>query len=144
MTQSTQTDPLKLNSPAEMPPKPDPEVLPKPKRKTYTAEYKIKILAEADVCSKPGQIGELLRREGLYSSLLSNWRKQRKDAARNALKAKSRGPKAKDSDPLGEELQQLRQEKEQLANRLRQAQAIIEAQKKISEILSMTPPCEPN
>ena len=144
MTPSTQTDPLKPNSPAVMPSKPDPEVLPKPKRKNYSTEYKIKILAEADACSKPGQIGELLRREGLYSSLLSNWRKQREDATRNALKAKSRGPKAKDDGALAQQLQQLRQEKEQLANKLRQTQAIIEAQKKISEILFMTQPCEPN
>ena len=144
MTQSTKTDRPKTNSTADMTPKPDPEVLPKPKRNTYAAEYKIKILAEADACSKPGQIGELLRREGLYSSLLSNWRKQREDAARNALKAISRGPKAKDSHSLADELQKLRQEKEQLANRLRQAQAIIEAQKKISEILTMIQPCDPN
>ena len=144
MTQSTKTDRPKTNSTADMTPKPDPEVLPKPKRNTYAAEYKIKILAEADACSKPGQIGELLRREGLYSSLLSNWRKQREDAARNALKAIRRGPKAKDSHSLADELQKLRQEKEQLANRLRQAQAIIEAQKKISEILTMIQPCDPN
>ena len=74
--------------------KPDPEVAEKAKRRQFSTEYKRRILSKADDCSKPGQLGELLRREGLYSSQLSNWRKQRDRGALEGLKPKRRGRKS--------------------------------------------------
>jgi transposase-like protein len=75
--------------------KPDPEVVPKAKRRTFSAEYKLRILREADPCIQPGEIGSLLRREGLYSSNLSKWRQQRRDGT-----LAGRRPKAERSDPF--------------------------------------------
>ena len=75
---------------------PDPELVEQAKRRTYTAEYKAKILAEADACTQPGEVGELLRREGLYTSHLTYWRKQRKDGALKEL-GKPRGRKPVDT-----------------------------------------------
>jgi transposase-like protein len=70
--------------------RPDPEVVPKAKRRRFSAEYKLRILREADACSEPGEIGSLLRREGLYSSHLSNWRRQRQSGTLAGLKPKKR------------------------------------------------------
>jgi transposase-like protein len=114
-------------------------VLERPVRRTYPAEYKRRILEEADRCTEPGQLGALLRREGLYSSHLSVWRKQREQAVRAALTTKPRGRKAKRMDPLAEENQRLRRENQQLRQRLQQAETIIEFQKKISELLGIPP-----
>ena len=117
------------------PAKPEPEVLEKPKRRRYSAEYKLRILKEADACTKSGDLGALLRREGLYSSLLSNWRRLRDSGALSGLKPKRRGRKAKPKDPAADELKRLQIENDRLAERLRQAEAIIEVQKKLSEVL---------
>ena len=117
--------------------KPDPEVAEKAKRRQFSTAYKLRIVSKADDCTKPGQLGELLRREGLYSSQLSSWRKQRDRGALEGLKPKRRGRKAKSRNPEAEELRRLRAEKERLEERLRQAEAIIEAQKKLSEILGI-------
>lgn len=110
------------------------EVSEKAKRRRFTAEYKAKILREAERCKAPGQIGALLRREGLYSSLLSEWRRQRDQAAKAALKAIRRGPKPRVVDPR---IHQLEREKARLERRLAQAEAIIDIQKKVSEILGI-------
>jgi transposase-like protein len=75
---------------------PDPEVVPKAKRRKFSAEYKLRILDESDNCTEPGQIGALLRREGLYSSHLSTWRRQREQGLLEALSSKKRGRKGKD------------------------------------------------
>ena len=106
----------------------DPEVLPKAERRQFSADYKLRVLAEADRCSEPGQIGALLRREGLYSSHLSKWRQQRE---RGAL-GQQRGRKP---DPQTAELKRLQRENERLRSRLERAEHIIEVQKKLAELL---------
>jgi transposase len=119
---------------------PDPEVRDKPVRRTYTAQYKRRILAEADAAREPGAIGALLRREGLYSSLLSEWRAARARAARAAFAPNKRGPKAAPKDPRDVELQRLTRENETLHKKLRKAELMIDLQKKVSQILGITLP----
>ena len=113
---------------------PDPEVVARPKRRQFTVEYKLRILREADGCKEPGEIGALLRREGLYSSHLVLWRRQREEAAHAQLKSRKRGPKAKVQDPR---IKQLEREKARLERRLKRAETIIEIQKKVHEILGI-------
>jgi transposase len=126
-------------------PIPDPAVLEKPVRRRFTAEYKLRILQEADRSTAPGQLGALLRREGLYSSLLSTWRKQRDQGTLAGLSPKRRGRKANPDAPLIAENQRLMRETQRLAVKLRQAETIIEVQKKLSEILGIPlPPPEDN
>jgi len=115
---------------------PDPEVVPKAKRRQFTAKYKLRIVREADACTEPGQIGSLLRREGLYSSYLFKWRQQREDGQLQALSSRKRGRKPK--DPSVEELAQLQRENERLRARLEQAEIIIDVQKKLSKLLGLT------
>lgn len=110
---------------------PDPQAVPKAKRRLFSAEYRARILAEADACTERGQIGALLRREGLYSSHLDKWRKQR---AKGQLRPQKRGPKA---DPQAAEIARLQREIERLQGRLQQAETIIEVQKKLSELLGL-------
>jgi|SRR5690606_9402746 len=117
--------------------RPDPEVPEKPRRRQYSGEYKLRILAAADACSAPGEVNSLLRREGLYSSLLSNWRKQRDRGAISGLEPKKRGPKSKEPNPLAGRLAELERENRKLRERLAQAEAIIEVQKKVSQILGL-------
>jgi transposase-like protein len=114
---------------------PDPEVVPKAKRRNFSAEYKRRILEEANNCTEPGQIGALLRREGLYSSHLSTWRRQRERGALEGLSPKKRGRKRKDE--LEREVAKLQRENEQLQARLEQAEGIIEVQKKLSQLLGL-------
>ena len=114
---------------------PDPEVVPKAKRRKFSAEYKLRILDEVDNCTESGQIGALLRREGLYSSHLSTWRRQREQGLLEALSSKQRGRKEKDE--LDRELSRLRRENERLQARLEQAETIIEVQKKLSRLLGL-------
>lgn len=113
---------------------PDPEVRPRAKHRRFTAEYKKRILDEADACTRPGEIGALLRREALYSSLLSKWRQQRAEGTLVALAPQRRGPKP---DPQADEIARLRRENERLQERLKQAETIIEVQKKVSELLGL-------
>ena len=114
---------------------PDPEVVPKAKRRKFSAAYKRRILEEADNCTEPGQIGALLRQEGLYSSHLSSWRRQRERGALEALNPRQRGRRRKDE--LEREVAQLQREKKQLQTRLEQAETIIAFQKKLSSLLGM-------
>lgn len=116
---------------------PNPEVCAKPIRRRFTAAYKLGILQEADRCTKPGQVGALLRREGLYSSHLTLWRKQRRKGTLAGLAPSRRGPKPQPRNPLAEEVEQLRRENQRLTHRLKQAETIIEFQKKVSEILGI-------
>ncbi len=116
---------------------PSTEVPEKPERRRFTAEYKLRILAEADRCTQMGQMGELLRREGLYSSLLSTWRKQREEGVLAGLTPKRRGRKAKTKNPLAEEMARLQRENERLKTKLRQAELVIDVQKKVSEMLDI-------
>lgn len=115
---------------------PDPEVVERPIKRTFTAAYKQRILREADQC-QPGELGALLRREGLYRSILYKWREQRDQAEQAALTAKKVGRKAKQLDPSAKRLAELERENARLQQRLKQAEAVIDLQKKISEILSI-------
>jgi transposase-like protein len=115
----------------------DPEVLERPVRRRFSAEYKLQVLRQADACDESGQLGELLRREGLYSSHLSTWRQQREKGALDALTPKKRGRKPRDNDPLIEENRRLQRVNLRLVERLRQAEVIIDVQKKVAEILGI-------
>ncbi len=124
---------------------PKTEVVAKAKRRQYTAEYKLRILQEVDACERLGEIGALLRREGIYSSSLSNWRRQRERGELDGLSPRKRGPKP---DPQAVELAKLKRENERLRERLRQAEVIIDVQKKVAQMLGVaveeTDPDEPN
>lgn len=109
--------------------RPDPEVSAKPVRRSFTAEYKARILREADACA-PGEIGALLRREGLYSSHLSKRRQQRERGVAQALAPAKRGPKKAPRNPPAQRVAELEQENRRLQQRLQQAEVIIEVQKK--------------
>lgn len=112
--------------------KPDTEVLAKPKRRTFTAAYKRRIVEEAADCEH-GEVAALLRRERLYSSHLTAWRKQYAEGGLDALSSK-RGPKPK--DPRLKELEKLRKDNERLQKKLEQAELIIEVQKKVSALFA--------
>jgi transposase len=120
--------------------RPVPEVLEKPERRRFTAEYKMRIIEEANACTDKGQVGELLRREGLYASHLSNWRRLRKEGSLASLKEKKRGRKRKQSDVATLELKRLQRENRRLTERLRQAETIIDVQKKVCEMLGIATP----
>ena len=107
----------------------DPEVLEKASRRRFTAKYKLDILEEAEHC-EAGQIGALLRREGLYSSHLTNWRRQREAGALEALGPRKRGRKPKVRDVQSQRLGELERENERLRRRLEQAETIIDVKKK--------------
>jgi len=114
---------------------PDPEVIPQAKRRRFSAQYKLRVLAEADSCTERGKIGALLRQEGLYSSHLTTWRRQRDEGQLQGLTGKKRGRKA---DQAAAELAQLRRENEQLQVRLQQAETIIDVQKKLCGLLGLS------
>jgi transposase-like protein len=114
---------------------PDPEVVPKAKRRKFTAEYKRRILEEADNCTEAGEIGALLRREGLYSSHLTTWRRQRDRGVAKGLSPKKRGRKRKDE--LEREIARLQRENERLQTSLEEAEMIIDVQKKLSRLLGL-------
>jgi transposase len=118
---------------------PDPEVIPTAKRRRFSAEYKSRILEETDACTEPGQIGALLRREGIYSSYLSRWRREQDQGQSEALNPKKRGPKASVDEALAKEMAKLQRENERLQARLAQAETIIEVQKKLSQLLGLSP-----
>jgi transposase len=115
---------------------PNPEVVEKAARRKFTTEYKLRILHETDRRA-PGELGALLRREGLYSSHLAKWREHRERAEREALAPQKRGRKAQETNPLAPRVAELERDKERLQHRLQQAEAIIEVQKKISELLGI-------
>jgi hypothetical protein len=126
-------------------PIPDPAVPEKPVRRRFTAQYKLGVLHAADRCTASGQLGALLRREGLYSSHLTAWRKQRDEGTLAGLRPKRRGRKANPDAPSIAENQRLMRENQRLAAKLRQAETIIEVQKKLSEILGIPlPPSDNN
>ena len=111
----------------------DPEVTLKPVRRTFTAAYKQAILRECETCAS-GEIGMILRREGLYASHLAKWRSQRVEGELAGLEPRVRGPRPQ---PERVEMTQLRQENERLKVRLKQAEAIIDVQKKVSQLLGL-------
>jgi transposase len=117
-------------------PPPNPEVTEAHRRRRFSAAYKASIVQQAMACHENGEIGALLRREGLYSSHLSKWRMQYERGALRGLADDTRGRKSK-HNPLEEEVQRLRKQNARLESRLKQAEAIIEIQKKVSEILGI-------
>ena len=116
---------------------PDPEVVAKPTRRRFSAEYRLRILEEADRCTQPGEIGRLLRREGLYSSHLSVWRKTRRDGSLKALAPKKRGAKSADSNPLSPKVRRLEAKVARLEKELAAAHTIIDVQGKVAGLLGL-------
>lgn len=116
---------------------PDPEVVETPARRRFPIAYKLEILRRVDACRRPGEIGEILRREGLYTSHLSAWRHQRDAGALRDLGGRKRGRKAKEVNPLAARLAAVEREKRKLENELRKAKTIIEIQKKVSTLLGI-------
>jgi transposase len=113
---------------------PDPEVVVKAQRRHFSAEYKRRVLQEADACTQRGEVGALLRREGLYSSHLTTWRHQRQRGELQGLTPAKRGRKA---DPQAAENARLVRETERLKAQLARAELIIDVQKKVSQLLGL-------
>ena len=122
-----------------VPDAPDPEVPEKARRRKFSVEYKLRILQLADSCTDPGSLGSLLRREGLYSSNLTTWRRQRDKGILQGLRPLKRGRKPSEPNPLLPEVEKLRKENERLEKRLKRAELIIEVQKKVSQMLGIEP-----
>ena len=116
---------------------PSPEISPRPRRRTFTAQDKLRILAETDGASGTGQIGAILRREGLYSSNLTDWRKARDAATNGALAPAKRGPKIAEPNPLAAQLAAAQKENARLAKQLARAEIIVEIQKKVADLLGI-------
>ena len=114
---------------------PNTEVVEKAKRKRFTAAEKIRILREVEACRGTGEMGALLRREGIYSSYLTTWRKQRESQELEGLAPQKRGPK---TTPEAIELAKLRREHARLQERMRQAELIMDVQKKVAQMLGAT------
>lgn len=112
------------------------EVMAKPSRRRYTAEYKLRVLREAEGCTGRGELGALLRREGLYSSNLTQWRKQRERGELAGLSRK-RGPSLKARNALADKVRVLERENTRLTARAERAEGLVELQKKVSEILGI-------
>jgi transposase-like protein len=136
-----ETKPMVDNTPSKVvsiskPPDPEvPESLP---RRRFTTAYKLRILKAYDSCTESGEIGALLRREGLYHSNISTWLRQRNEGVLRGLSPKKRGRKAREINPLAKENARLERENKKLSEKLKQAETIIEVQKKISEILGIS------
>jgi transposase-like protein len=118
---------------------PETEVTAKAQRRQYSFEYKQRILAEIEACTQPGQVGAILRREGLYHQIISKWRAQLKHKGPAGLAPRKRGPRA---DRQAAELARLQRENERLRQRLERAELVIEVQKKVSQMLGL--PVEPD
>src|SRR5271170_873023 len=114
-----------------------PELSDRPRRRTFTAKNKLRILADADRAAATGGIGAILRREGLYSSALTSWRRQRDAGAIGGLSPAMRGPKTAEPNPLATELTRLQQDHARLTQRLTRAEAIIDIQKKVAALLGI-------
>lgn len=112
-------------------------MLAKARRRRFTAEEKSKLLKEADACTRPGEVGALLRREGLYSSHLAAWRAARTRGELSGLSARKRGPKAHPVDPSARRVAELERENQRLKARAERAETLVEVQKKLSELLGL-------
>jgi len=124
----------------ELKPVPDPEVSDRPRRRKFTAKYKLAVLRELDACTEPGQVGAVLRREGLYSSHVTSWRRAREAGELQGLAPKKHGRPRKPRNRLQPENDQLRRENARLHEELRKANIIIDVQKKLSTILGISLP----
>ena len=118
------------------------EVVAMPKRRRFSAEEKLRILKEADACTQPGEQGALLRREGLYSSHLTEWRRARERGELDALEPKKRGRKPAAVNPLEKQVAELTRALEKAEARVKRAEALVELQKKVSELLGIQLPKE--
>ena len=118
-------------------PAPDPEVVAKPTRRQFTAEYRLRIVEEADRCTRPGEVGRLLRREGLYTSHLSAWRKARRSGSLQGLTPKKRGVQPAEHNPLSPKVRQLEAKVARLEKELATAHTILDVQSKISGLLGL-------
>lgn len=124
-------------------PRPNPEVVADAKRRTFPADYKLRILKAADAAKgTPGGVGALLRSEGLFSSHLTTWRREQQANLLQSLAPKTRGPKPK-RDPQAEELEKLRRENQRLTESLRRAEIVIDVQKKVGALLGWPMPADP-
>jgi transposase-like protein len=135
------TSPAAKTPAPPVPGAPDPEVAP-PRRRSFTAEFKRQVLAEADACTEPGEIGALLRRHGLYSSHLTEWRRQRDEGALSGLAPKKRGRKAAAKNPLAAEVARLERELAKANARAKRAEGLVELQKKLAALLGEEIPSE--
>jgi len=116
-----------------------PELSDRPRRRKFTAKDKLRILGEVDrAAGVPGEIGAILRREGLYSSTLTDWRRQRDAGVSEALSPVKRGPKPAEPNPLAAENAQLRQDNVRLTRKLERAEAVIAIQKKVTALLDLS------
>ena len=116
---------------------PDPEVVAKPMRRQFTAEYRLRIVEEADRCTRPGEVGRLLRREGLYTSHLAAWRKARRNGSLQGLTPNKRGAKPVEHNPLTPKVRQLEAKVTRLEKELATAHTILDVQGKISGLLGL-------
>ena len=123
-----------IKQPAALSPAPEVEVLSKASRRQFTQEYKRKILKEADVCRQPGEVGALLRREGLYSSHLSSWRAARDRGELGGSGKKRRGPQAQSEHPDTKRVKALERENRRLRARAERAEGLVELQKKVAAL----------
>lgn len=125
------------SAPTTPPPASDTEVVPRARRRTFTQADKRRILKEADQCTKPGELGALMRREAVYSSSLSTWRRQLAGADLQALAPKKRGPKADPARIDAQQIAQLTRERDKLRIELDRANLVIEVQKKVTALLDL-------
>ena len=125
------------SAPSPLPPGSDSEVVPRARRRTFTNADKRRILQAADQCTKPGEVGALMRREGVYSSSLSTWRRQREAADLVALAPQKRGPKADPARIDAQHIAQLTRERDHLRVELDKARLVIEVQKKVTALLDL-------
>ena len=116
---------------------PDPEVVAKPTRRQFTAEYRLRIVEQADRCTRPGEVGRMLRREGLYTSHLSAWRKARRSGSLQGLTGKKRGTKPAEHNSLSPKVRQLEAKVARLEKELATAHTILDVQSKISGLLGL-------
>ncbi len=117
---------------------PDPEVVAKPTRRRFTAEYRLRIVEEADQCTQPGEVGRLLRREGLYSSHLTKWREAHRSGALRGLRSKKRGVKPKAINPLEPKVRELEAKVARLEKDLHTAHTILDVQEKVAGLLGFS------
>ena len=122
----------------QAPQAPDPEVVAKPTRRRFTAEYRLRVLEEADRCTRPGEVGRLLRREGLYTSHLSAWRKARRNGSLQGLTPKKRGAKPAEPNPLSSKVRHLEAKVTRLEKELATAHTILEVQGKVAGLLGFS------
>ncbi len=125
------------SAPVKPPPASNTEVIPRARRRTFTTANKRRILKEADQCARPGELGALMRREGVYSSSLSTWRRQLEAADLDALAPKKRGPKADPARLDALQIAQLTRERDKLRSELDKANLVIEVQKKVTALLDL-------